>query len=337
MAHDELTGRGIAALRAGDRAGAQALLAAAVRANPDDAQAWLWLSGAVADPAAQRVCLERALSLDPACAPARRGLAALQADAVHHEAHEAHEGRTFQPDLPTLRGTNLPAPQETTPEDPTERPDLRVLRALRGTNLRRPLYTIWRHPRAALRAALARQAPFTHWLLAALAGVSASLAWAAWAKLGSQLGAGELLTVAVSAGFALGTLALLLSGVLLRTGGWLIGGQASAGQVRVALAWSMLPVVAGLPLWLAQLALLPTASFGAAPDPAQGLLAGVCGGAHAALWLWSAALSVIGLAEAHQITVARAAASWLLAALVVAGAVGAMLELVALIISLRGG
>jgi Tfp pilus assembly protein PilF len=44
---DDLTSRGIAALKAGDRLRARQLLAAAVTANPNDEQAWLWLSGAV--------------------------------------------------------------------------------------------------------------------------------------------------------------------------------------------------------------------------------------------------------------------------------------------------
>ncbi|MBX0330680.1 glycosyltransferase 87 family protein, partial [Oscillochloris sp. ZM17-4] len=76
---DNLYDRGVAALRAGERARARELLAAAVRADPRSAAAWLWLSGALDDPAKQRECLERAAALDPQDVAAQRGLAALRA------------------------------------------------------------------------------------------------------------------------------------------------------------------------------------------------------------------------------------------------------------------
>jgi tetratricopeptide (TPR) repeat protein len=76
---DALIERGAAALRGGDRARARELLIAAVRANPRSAPAWLWLAGALDDPAQQRECLERAVALDPASAAARQGLEALRA------------------------------------------------------------------------------------------------------------------------------------------------------------------------------------------------------------------------------------------------------------------
>jgi hypothetical protein len=69
----------MAALRAGDRARARELLAAAVRANPHSAQAWLWLSGTLDDPDRQRECLNRALAIDPNNVAAQQGLDALNA------------------------------------------------------------------------------------------------------------------------------------------------------------------------------------------------------------------------------------------------------------------
>lgn len=298
MAAPGLTARGIAALRAGDHAAARALLAAAVRADPADAQAWLWLSGALPEPAAQRYCLERALALDPACGPARAGLAAL---AQGDERATAH-GAAVAPALPGA-----------------------------------PWRLIWRRPRAAFRAALARRSPWAPWPLAALAGVAAALSWAAWARLGAALGPGALLALALVAGAPLGAAALLLAGVLLRTGGRLLGGRAGAGQVRAALGLAVAPVVAGLPLWLTQLALLPAASFGAPHGQAQGLLAAACGAVHAALWAWAAALSVVGLAEAHGLPLWRAAASWLVAALAALAGAVALLGGAALVIGLLAG
>lgn len=296
-----LTERGIAALRAGDREAARALLAAAVRRRPDDARAWLWLSGAVSDPAAQRYCLERVLALDPGCAPARAGLEAL-------EAGDHGQPRVVAQPADATAPVAAPAPAA------------------------RPWRLIWHRPRAAFRAALAGRPAWEPWLLAALAGAGAALAWGAMGELGAALGPLGLLALAAAAGAPLGAAGLLLGGVLLRTGGWLLGGRAGAAQVRAALGWALAPATAGLPLWLAWLAL---AAAGA--GQAQGLLVGALGAAQAGLWLWSAALSVVGLAEAHRLSLWRAAASWLAAALAALAGAGAMLGGAALVIELRGG
>ena len=74
-----LLAQGIAALKAGDRAGARDLLAQAIRLNPTDERSWLWLSGAVETDDERRRCLERVLQINPQHAAARRGLAALAA------------------------------------------------------------------------------------------------------------------------------------------------------------------------------------------------------------------------------------------------------------------
>src|SRR4051812_223561 len=65
------------ALKAGDRAGARALLARAIQHNPRDELAWLWMSGAVDTDGDPHRCLERVLAINPQNATARRGLASL--------------------------------------------------------------------------------------------------------------------------------------------------------------------------------------------------------------------------------------------------------------------
>ncbi len=73
----DLLRRGIAALEAGDKVEARRLLGRAIRANPQDEQAWLWLSGAVeSDPERMR-CLNKVLEIDPANEAAKRGVIAL--------------------------------------------------------------------------------------------------------------------------------------------------------------------------------------------------------------------------------------------------------------------
>lgn len=187
----------------------------------------------------------------------------------------------------------------------------------------RPWRAIWRRPRAALRAAAVAHAPGPAGVRAALAGVSAVFAWAAWQGLGAEARPWEVLAIALASGPPLGLAALICCGVLLRTSGRWLGGRAEARQVRAVLALAAAPVIAGLPLWLAQLALVPAASFGgpAAATPLSGLFWLI----HGLLWLWAAGLSIVGLAEAHGISLWRAAATWVLAVLLVVG--GSLLAL----------
>ncbi len=200
-----------------------------------------------------------------------------------------------------------------------------------------PWLSIWRHPRRAFHSAIALRNPLETGLLASLAGISATLAWAAWGDLADGLAVSEILALAFFGGPLLGLVVLLCSGVLLRTGGELLGGQAGAGRVRAALAWSTLPVIAGLPLWIIQAILLPNATFGVPTQLNQALLARLGGMLQAALWLWGAGLSLPGLAEAHHFSLARAAGSWLLALLVLISGFLLLFGGTALLISLRGG
>ncbi len=71
---NELTQRGIAALKAGDRATARQILQAAVKQTPGDVVAWLWLSGAVESDRERVTILRHVLSIDPGNQAAARGL-----------------------------------------------------------------------------------------------------------------------------------------------------------------------------------------------------------------------------------------------------------------------
>ncbi len=71
--------KAIAALKAGERARARALLADLLRNHPDNLAAWLWLSETLDSVEQRRSCLERVLALSPGHPVALRGLAKLDA------------------------------------------------------------------------------------------------------------------------------------------------------------------------------------------------------------------------------------------------------------------
>jgi Tol biopolymer transport system component len=87
----------IQAIKSGDKATGRRLLAEALRVDPRNEQAWLWMSGVVDSDEQRRQCLERVLAINPANALARQGLAALQHKAL---ASSAADDRPGPPGLP---------------------------------------------------------------------------------------------------------------------------------------------------------------------------------------------------------------------------------------------
>lgn len=87
-----LTAQGISALKAGDKEQAQKWLRLAVKRNPDDITAWLWLSGAVDSDQERLECLQQVLRIDPKNEAANKGISKLQArKATKPESSSVHE------------------------------------------------------------------------------------------------------------------------------------------------------------------------------------------------------------------------------------------------------
>lgn len=294
--------QGIVALRAGDRARARALLVAAVRAEPRDPRAWVWLAGALDEPARRRECLERALALDPQNAAARAGLASRESGVGSQESLPLPPTPAPRPPAPNLRPpTSDPRPPTSAPRPPPP-----------GPHLPTPGMTL---------------------LLAALGGVGIALAGLAGRGLGAEVGPGALLALAVLIGVPQGLVGLLMGGVLLRIAGRQLGGRGDSRAVRAGLAWAAIPQAVGLAIWIGQLLLLYSDSFGGG----RSLAATICWGAHWLLGFASLVLAVVGVAAAHRLSIERAIAAWLLAALIVLGALAFVFSAAASVIALRGG
>jgi hypothetical protein len=83
---------GAVAVREGRRADGQGLLLQAIERDEHNELAWLWLSGAMEDPADQQVALENVLAINPSNQAAREGLDWLRqryGDSAHEAAPEA--------------------------------------------------------------------------------------------------------------------------------------------------------------------------------------------------------------------------------------------------------
>lgn len=123
-----------------------------------------------------------------------------------------------------------------------------------GTTLN-PWFSIWTRPRATIQQIVDTHPTRLVLLLAAVAGFSQFLDRAVMRNLGDRMEWPMILAIAAVAGPVLGIVGLYIGGALLRwTGGWL-GGRASMEQVRAAIAWSSVPLIWALPLWIPELAL----------------------------------------------------------------------------------
>src|SRR5258708_1414119 len=74
---DAMVQEGIAAIKAGRKSDAKAVLMKAVELDEQNQQAWLWLSARVDTTDEQQICLENVLAINPANEKARKGLAAI--------------------------------------------------------------------------------------------------------------------------------------------------------------------------------------------------------------------------------------------------------------------
>jgi len=79
---EDILKEGIAAVRAGQNAKGRALLREVIRHRPNDANVWLWMSGAVETHDERLMCLRRALEVDPNNTHARKAIQTLETGTI---------------------------------------------------------------------------------------------------------------------------------------------------------------------------------------------------------------------------------------------------------------
>ena len=130
-----------------------------------------------------------------------------------------------------------------------------------------------------------------------------------------------IFALAIPVGMVAGVIALYLGAALIRwTGSWL-GGQASAGEVRAALAWGHLPVYFAAVLWLPYLGFFGNEIFMSEMPSVQArpwLLLVLLNLAvlEKGLVVWGLVTLVLAVAEAHRFSGWRSLGSIVMAVLV---------------------
>jgi hypothetical protein len=120
---------------------------------------------------------------------------------------------------------------------------------------------MWTRPRATIAQIVQRDPTHMVLVLAAIAGFGQALDRASMRSAGDTLGLPTIFVAAAVAGPVDGLVTLYLGSLLLRlTGSW-IGGKASGEQIRAAMAWSGVPLIWALLLWIPELAIFGTELF----------------------------------------------------------------------------
>ena len=180
-----------------------------------------------------------------------------------------------------------------------------------------PAVTIWTQPRHTLRQLIDQGPTRIVLVLAALHGFVSMIDRVSSRDAGDVMSLSTMLLMCMLIGPVAGLVSLYLGALLFRWVGRWLGGQGGTKELRTAMAWAGLPVIASLPLWglLALLlgpALFTSTSTIEAIAPWQTIIATLVGLIILSLSGWSVLLSVLGIAEAHRFSIWRAIGTCLL-------------------------
>jgi hypothetical protein len=180
--------------------------------------------------------------------------------------------------------------------------------------------TIWTKPRATIRQIVYIDPTQHVLLLAALAGIGNAFSRGSMRMAPENSGDFmSLLAISFVVGPIGGIIILYVAGAILRWTGSKLGGQADSENVRAAVAWSYIPMIAYYVLFIPAELLIFLAGNGSTGPfwdilwfgfSLFGLVAAI------GLTLWSLVILVIGLSEVHHFSVGRAVATALIPLLV---------------------
>jgi len=132
-------------------------------------------------------------------------------------------------------------PQEQLPVEPSKWPQ-------------NPWLSIWTSPRDTIRAIVKYDPEQYVIFLAAVAGVGQALDRASANNMGDDSSLLVIFLFALATGSIGGIISLYISGAILSWLGGRFGGQASAVEVRAAIAWASVPLIWAMLLWIPELA-----------------------------------------------------------------------------------
>jgi hypothetical protein len=124
-----------------------------------------------------------------------------------------------------------------------------------------PWRTMWTAPRQSIRRIVSRNPQYGVLGLLCLNGIGQALGRASERNAGDVMGPAGIAGTVLIGGVLGGVFGGWLSSLLIRVSGRWIGGKADRRNLLAALAWAAVPSIAGLALWIPQLAAAGTDMF----------------------------------------------------------------------------
>jgi Yip1 domain len=189
----------------------------------------------------------------------------------------------------------------------------------KGINLstENPFLTIWTRPRATIRGIVNANPAFRVLPIAMIGGMLEMLQLESLVFAGDQLSVPIILLIAVVIGPPLGLIFLYSGAWIVEMSCRLLGGQADSREVRSALAWSSVPLLATIPLWMIRLAFLGRELFTVAKPslssrPALAYFLAATAIPEIVLSIWWMVVTVKALGEVQRFSAWKALSSMIL-------------------------
>ncbi len=119
-----------------------------------------------------------------------------------------------------------------------------------------PFLTIWTRPRATMRSIIDTNPSFLVLPIAMLGGILEAVQFEAMLGAGAQLSVPVIWLISVVVGPPLGVILLYVGAWLVDLSCRILRGRADSREVRAALAWSSVPLLATFPIWIMRSVLL---------------------------------------------------------------------------------
>lgn len=174
-----------------------------------------------------------------------------------------------------------------------------------------PWISIWTRPRATIELVAASRNEGIVWVLAALAGFSQSLDRASMRSLGDHMEWPMILLIAAIAGSLGGLVMLQIGSIIFRWTGRYFHAQAPIDHIRAAMAWSQIPGLLAMLLWIPEIAIFGQELFTTETpviDSSSTLKAAIIGFAvvEIGLSIWSLILFFICMSQVQRYSVRMA-------------------------------
>jgi hypothetical protein len=177
-----------------------------------------------------------------------------------------------------------------------------------------PFLTIWTRPRATIRSIVDQDPTFRVLPIAMIGGVVQALQMESLFSAGSLFSIPVILLISVAIGPPLGLILLYVGAWIVELSCRLLGGQARSRDVRAALAWSLVPFLATIPLGIIRIAFLGRDMFifGRVDPFAHPILVYGTGIPELVVSIWCLVVTVKTLGEVQHFSDFRALNSMLL-------------------------